>query len=123
MIDKTFLIDLDINSSTLLKNTIELVINDINTYIFEITIYNGDSVQDLTGVDHCYILFKKADDSISKESITISDAVNGLLSYTFDNPLVLSFDGTTYAEIVFCNSDESIILTSQRFEFQIRTSL
>jgi hypothetical protein len=123
MISKTFPIKIDINSNKVYLTNIQLVSSDLNTYIFQITINDGVSTLDLSSVDIAYIYFKKPDGSIIKDTITIIDAINGILSYTFDNSTILSVVGKYESEIRFCNTDETIMITSQKFSFNVRLSI
>ena len=81
---KIFDINLDINSSVIKNYKIQLVSNDIDTYAFNIFLYNGQALQDLSTVDHALIFFKRPNNTVIQDSITISDAINGkLTSYNF----------------------------------------
>jgi hypothetical protein len=125
MLIKDFLIDLDINSSRINNTDIELVQSDIGTYSFTFTIYDGLTVQDLSGVDHCYIYFSRSDDTVIQDiNITISATpTSGVINYVFTNNSALSIPGDCYAEIKFYDGDSSEIITSSRFKFYVREAI
>jgi hypothetical protein len=124
MLSKNFNIDLDICSTSIEDTGFQLVSSDIGSYSLTITIYNGTNVQDLTSVHHALIFFSRPNNSVVEDNINISATpIDGKLTYSFINNSAITVAGDVVAEIKFYNADNSIIMTSSRFKFNVRSSI
>lgn len=122
MVSKRFDIDLDINSSTIKKTSIELVSQDVGVYTFRFFIADGSNACDLTGIDHATLVLKRSNNTVVEQTITISATpTEGVATYLLaDTDITVS--GLTYGEIrLFGGNSERI--TTSKFSFLIRDDL
>ena len=121
-IDRNFPVVLDLNNTSITNYpNILIVSGDTNVYGFDFTIKEAGNIVDLTPVDHVWIYFKKADGNTVQGVCTITDAVNGKISYELGTQEI-AFGGRTYVEIVFFDATDKQ-LTSSRFQFTVTQSL
>jgi hypothetical protein len=122
MVTKTFNIDLDITNILTTKYNYELVQNDVGTYLFNITMYNGASLLNLTTVSSATITFKKYDGNVVVGSAIISATPsNGVITYTLGTSEI-SYPGMVNATIELFSSTGDR-LTSNKFSFNVRAEL
>jgi hypothetical protein len=125
VLNKSFSMNLDINSSNTRNTGIELVQYDIGSYDFVFTIYDEDVVQSLAAVDHCVIFFLRSDDSVVQDTnIDISATpTSGIVNYSFTNNSAAVVPGKVEGEIKFYDAEHTIIMTSSKFNFSVRESI
>ena len=122
MVTKTFDIELDIMSTIAKRYNFNIVQNDVDVNVFNITMYNDTSILDLTDVSSASITFYRSNATSVVGSATISTTpTDGTISYTCGTSEV-SVSGLTKATIeLYGGSGER--LSSNQFTFYVTSEL
>lgn len=115
MIQKTFEIELDIMSVRTKRYNFNIVQNDIQTNVFNITMYNGTNILNLSSVSSATLTFKKADNNVVQGTASVATPTSGIIIYTLGTNEI-SYPGITTVTVELIGSNDER-LTSNQFSF------